>query len=142
MSQLLLNFIYKDNLLNMFHEKGKPLITLKRKTNRNGNFYYYGIQDSIFWYLFSSNQFWYGTTEKTTSGELMIKNNLNDKLVKFGTWKKQSNGTIIIYCQINGGKYGLLGKYHKKSIDLYWADTNVEVLKLVIENNYFLDIEN
>ena len=100
----------------MFYKTGEPLITLHRKANRNGKFYYFGTLESVSWYLFSSGQFWFGMSEKSRNGDLMIKSNFNNKLVKFGIWAKQSDGTIVIFCDVKGGKYGLVGEYNKKSI--------------------------
>lgn len=120
----------------MFYKTGKPLLVLNRKTNRNGKFYYYGLLESVSWYLFSSSQFWYGMSEKSKNGDLMINSDLNEKLTKFGIWSKQADGTIIIFCDVKGGKYGLVGEYNKKSISFFWADTDSELLKLSIKDNY------
>jgi len=125
----------------MFYKTGKPLLVLDRKSNRNGKFYYYGVLESVSWYLFSSSQFWYGMSEKSKNGDLMINSDLNDKLTKFGIWAKQADGTIIIFCDVKGGKYGLVGEYNKKSISFYWADTDSEFLKLSIKDNYPADFK-
>jgi len=69
----------------------------------------------------------------------MINSDLNNKLTKFGIWSKQTDGTIIIFCDAKGGKYGLVGEYNKKSISFYWADTDSELLKLSIKDNYPAD---
>jgi hypothetical protein len=126
----------------MFYKTGEPLITLHRKANRNGKFYYFGTLESVSWYLFSSGQFWFGMSEKSRNGDLMIKSNFNNKLVKFGIWAKQSDGTIVIFCDVKGGKYGLVGEYNKKSISFFWADTESKLLKLSIKDNYPSDFNS
>ena len=72
----------------------------------------------------------------------MIKSNFNNKLVKFGIWAKQSDGTIVIFCDVKGGKYGLVGEYNKKSISFFWADTESKLLKLSIKDNYPSDFNS
>jgi hypothetical protein len=49
----------------MFYKTGQPLITLHRKANRNGKFYYFGTLESVSWYLFASGQFWFGMSENS-----------------------------------------------------------------------------
>ena len=125
----------------MFYKTGKPLLVLNRKTNRNGKFYYYGVLESVSWYLFSSSQFWYGMSEKSKNGDLMINSDLNDKVTKFGIWANTPIEPITAKGDVKGGKYGLVGEYNKKSISFYWADTDSELLKLSIKDNYPADFK-
>lgn len=119
----------------MYFSNEELILTLILKRNKFGKYFYHTDIDGINWYLFGSNQLWYGISRATKKGELMISSTDDKKLVKFGKWYKQKDNSIFVSISINGTKHGLVGKFKAKSIEFFWADSKSEILKLGITNN-------
>lgn len=121
----------------MFIAKGKVELKLRlRRRKSDGGVFYHAKQENIDFYLFANKQIWKGITKNTKNGAFMFKTEFQETFQKFGFWRKQKDGSILVFVEVDKKRYGLVGVCKNSSIWLYWADTNNSLEKLIIRNNY------
>ena len=117
----------------MYFKKWRRIGILSEYKNSRGDTYFADLQ--IGCYLFSSNQVWGGVHSYSKKGDFMLKHEENKKFIPFGKWRKQKDGTLIIFVKMEKKLYGIIGIKKAHSIWLYWADTESQLEKLFIKDN-------